>query len=397
MLPKRKADFSHVPEDKRLKKDIVDLLASGTIPAERATGLFQNAQASGAKGCEEYAKLHPGEHNKFDRGNHVKRNVLRKALKGNQWPKVYMFQAPIHIPSTGFEPTGKIPVLLPHELLDALHQHNPLESGLFDHSLLDPTPLNHLKKACAQLSADMSKVAGLSIWADGAPYNHDRSKSFEVASLQILTSASTAMQSSCPWHALFSQIFYQAQPSHFVSVKKVKQGEGTLLTIFTRCRISSQKEIQDLLTKEMFESKDWTGASEFYVCLQFLSLQPCSWPWHTAVGSCMQRIALKPVEKVCSLLWALQFLLRFGLTISLAWQSLTIALSSTPLVKLCLWKPARKERLMTLLLNWKPARMLIQLKMANTPGCFGAIECLLWLAPRLVSFIVAKLWWTEWC
>ena len=113
MLPKRKADFSHVPEDKRLKKDIVDLLASGTIPAERATGLFQNAQASGAKGCEEYAKLHPGEHNKFDRGNHVKRNVLRKALKGNQWPKVYMFQAPIHIPSTGFESTGKIPVLLP--------------------------------------------------------------------------------------------------------------------------------------------------------------------------------------------------------------------------------------------------------------------------------------------
>ena len=194
MLPKRKADFSHVPEDKRLKKDIVDLLASGTIPAERATGLFQNAQASGAKGCEEYAKLHPGEHNKFDRGNHVKRNVLRKALKGNQWPKVYMFQAPIHIPSTGFESTGKIPVLLPHELLDALHQHNPLESGLFDHSLLDPTPLNHLKKACAQLSADMSKVAGLSIWADGVPYNHDRSKSFEVASLQILTSASTAMR-----------------------------------------------------------------------------------------------------------------------------------------------------------------------------------------------------------
>ena len=55
-------------------------------------------------------------------------------------------------------------------------------------------PFNHLKKACAQLSADMSKVAGLSIWADGAPYNHDRSKSFEVASLQILTSASSTMR-----------------------------------------------------------------------------------------------------------------------------------------------------------------------------------------------------------
>ena len=40
----------------------------------------------------------------------------------------------------------------------------------------------------------MSKVAGLSIWADGVPYNHDRSKSFEVASLQILTSASSTMR-----------------------------------------------------------------------------------------------------------------------------------------------------------------------------------------------------------
>ena len=194
MLPKRKTDFSHVPEEKRLKKDIVDLLASGTIPAERATGLFNNAQASGARGCEEYANLHPAEHNKFDRSNHVKRNVLRKALKGNHWPKVYMFEAPIHIPSAGLESTGKIPVLLPHELLDALYQHNPLESGLFDHSLLDPTPFNHLKKACAQLSADMSKVIGCSIWADGVPYNSDRSKSFEVISLQILSAASSSMR-----------------------------------------------------------------------------------------------------------------------------------------------------------------------------------------------------------
>ena len=187
-----------------------------------------------------------------------------------------------------------------------------------------------------------------------------------------------------------------------------KKGETRRRNICSqrRCKISSQQEVQDLLTKgdtgSPHKRNVWSQrlyqllskGNEFYVCLQFLSLQPCSWPWQAAVGSCMQRIALKPVEKVCSLLWALQFLLRFCLTISLAWNSLT-AQSSTPLVKLCLWKPARKERLMTLLLKWKPSRMLIQVKKANTPGCFGAIGCLLWLAPRLAWFIVAKLWWTE--
>ncbi len=119
---------------------------------------------------------------------------MRKALKGNQWPKMYVFEAPIHIPSAGLESTGKIPVLLPHEVLDALYNNNPSESGLFDHTLLDPAPLKHLRQACDQLSADMNKVAGVSIWADGVPYNHDRSKSFEVVSLQILTHASSTMR-----------------------------------------------------------------------------------------------------------------------------------------------------------------------------------------------------------
>ena len=42
-------------------------------------------------------------------------------------------------------------------------------------------------------------------------------------------------------------------------------------------------------------------------------------------------------------------------------------------------------------------QVLDRSKVANTSGCFGAIECLLWLAPRLAWFIVAKLWWTKWC
>ena len=47
----------------------------------------------------------------------------------------------------------------------------------------------------------------------------------------------------------------------------MKQGEGTFAAHKGgarsphnwRCKISSQKEIQDLLTKEMFEVDDWTS------------------------------------------------------------------------------------------------------------------------------------------
>ena len=52
------------------------------------------------------------------------------------------------------------------------------------------------------------------------------------------------MPLACP----FEQILYQVQPSHFVSIKKVKQGEGTFAHK-GGANISSQKEVQDLLTK----------------------------------------------------------------------------------------------------------------------------------------------------
>lgn len=52
---KRKSNFSHVPEDKRLRADLSDLFLSNTISASRAGDLFRNAVSSNATGVGDLA------------------------------------------------------------------------------------------------------------------------------------------------------------------------------------------------------------------------------------------------------------------------------------------------------------------------------------------------------
>ena len=114
MYPKRKADFSEVPEDKRLRADLADLFLSNQVSATRAGGLFKNAMASQATNVEDLAAV--GENNKQGVRN---RDLTRKLLKGNHWPKTYMVFAPGLNPDIPEEQTVQIPVWLPHELLPA--------------------------------------------------------------------------------------------------------------------------------------------------------------------------------------------------------------------------------------------------------------------------------------
>ena len=86
MYPKRKADFSEVPEDKRLRADLADLFLSNQVSATRAGGLFKNAMASHATNVEDLAAV--GEKNKQGVRN---RDLTRRLLRGHHWPKTYLF------------------------------------------------------------------------------------------------------------------------------------------------------------------------------------------------------------------------------------------------------------------------------------------------------------------
>ena len=44
----------------------------------------------------------------------------------------------------------------------------------------------HLMRGCEQVGADLSRSVGLGLWADGVPYNYDRTKSLDVFSLNVV-------------------------------------------------------------------------------------------------------------------------------------------------------------------------------------------------------------------
>ena len=115
MYPKRKADFSEVPEDKRLRADLADLFLSNQVAATRAGGLFKNAMASHATNVEDLAAV--GEKSKQGIRN---RGLTRRLLKGHHWPKTYLLSGPGLNPDTQEEQTVQIPLWLPHEMLSVL-------------------------------------------------------------------------------------------------------------------------------------------------------------------------------------------------------------------------------------------------------------------------------------
>ena len=179
MYPKRKADFSEVPDDKRLRADLADLFLSNQVSATRAGGLFKNAMASHATNVEDLAAV--GEKNKQGVRN---RDLTRKLLKGNHWPKAYLLEAPGLCPDTQEEQCVKIPMWLPHELLPVLQEKISSSRGFYD-----SVDMHRLHSSCSALGATPETVCGLGLWGDGVPYNSDRTNSIEVLSLNILTSS----------------------------------------------------------------------------------------------------------------------------------------------------------------------------------------------------------------
>ena len=182
MYPKRKADFSEVPEDKRLRADLADLFLSNQVAATRAGGLFKNAMASHATNVEDLAAV--GEKSKQGIRN---RGLTRRLLKGHHWPKTYLLSG--LNPDTQEEQTVQIPLWLPHEMLSVLVEKVSSSKGIFDFHQLDSVDMHRMHSCCSALGTTPETVCAIGLWGDGVPYNSDRTKSIEVLSLNILSSS----------------------------------------------------------------------------------------------------------------------------------------------------------------------------------------------------------------
>jgi len=152
----------------------VDLLASNVISATRAQELFNDASAAGDTNCNSLRSL----------GNitkNVARDLRRKLLKGNMWPKLYVANIRVLNTKEKIEEVQKMSFLLPHEVLGVMQKIGKDEL-LFDRSSYDPMTLQHLRHCEAQAK---SKLVGIGLWGDGAPCNWDRTETMEVLSWNL--------------------------------------------------------------------------------------------------------------------------------------------------------------------------------------------------------------------
>ena len=108
MLPKE--NVGGAPK-KRLREDLLDLCLSNVITGQRAQRLFESGEASGASGLKDLAKY---------QGPKAKRDIVRRAMKHNDWPKMYMANLPTLCPQTKEEIVTQVPMLLALQCISLL-------------------------------------------------------------------------------------------------------------------------------------------------------------------------------------------------------------------------------------------------------------------------------------
>ena len=105
------------PPSRRLRHNIADLMLGSDISAARAREVFEDAEKAGAMHVSDMARV--GCSGKF-RGN-MHRDILTKMLKKSDWPQPYRASVHVFDRKTQLVVSKDIPILLPHELVHALH------------------------------------------------------------------------------------------------------------------------------------------------------------------------------------------------------------------------------------------------------------------------------------
>jgi hypothetical protein len=170
---------------KRFRANVVDLFLGSTNSAERIRELAEDAHDAGADGVRDFKKI------KKDRNVH--RNMLRRVLKGCQWPPVYY--APVRVWDRKQQKTEVLqyPMLLAHEVLDTFACRNAMDQLLATTGMGQLT-VAHLAQSKAALGID--EAVGLGFWLDGVPCNWDRTESIECLTMSFpgMTGANKAIR-----------------------------------------------------------------------------------------------------------------------------------------------------------------------------------------------------------
>lgn len=169
----RPYDASALSPRKRLRRNIVDLMASNTISGARAQELLNDAWAAGDAESRRLVA-------KEDR-RHAARNLRRHLLRHTQWPSLYTATIRVWDPARHAEAEEDVSILLPHEVL-AMMVRIGSESALYAKGGLDAVSRAYLER-CEALAGE--PLVPLGLWGDGAPCNWDRSETLDIFSLNL--------------------------------------------------------------------------------------------------------------------------------------------------------------------------------------------------------------------
>lgn len=171
-----------VPGAKRLRSNLSDLFLSNEISAARAHSLFVDAVASGTKHVGDLAAI--GSRSKPEVApKNMCRNMIRKLLKGNRYPKPYIWKGPVHNKKTDCTELASLAIWLPHELVAAFAEHCP--EGLMSQAGFDVDAAVRHDQNAATLGIHPDRLLSLGLWLDGCPCNWDRTQSLETIAMSF--------------------------------------------------------------------------------------------------------------------------------------------------------------------------------------------------------------------
>lgn len=174
------------PPEKRLRHNLAELYLDNQVSADRAISLFTDAHVAGARYVGDLTSKRPysrlNRKTKQPRYPNAQRDLLRRLMKRSHWPPVYHAKVRVFDTKEQKETTQTLAMILPHEIIWALAQHNRTEDLLDDHGM-SATCKSHLATMCSKFQVSSALAAG--IWIDGVPCNWDRSQSLECITLNL--------------------------------------------------------------------------------------------------------------------------------------------------------------------------------------------------------------------
>lgn len=140
---------------------------TNTLSAQQLHTLASSSAASGAQGLQDLVAA--GAHGTAPQN--LARDLLRTCTRGSPWPAPYFADIPVMNKATRQESMASIPVLLPHEMLEAIAHANPeMIKAFVAANIEEPQLKATATEWAAMFQKDMNKIIPLGLHGDGVPF-----------------------------------------------------------------------------------------------------------------------------------------------------------------------------------------------------------------------------------